>query len=62
MAKMARGAMVRFIITQRVDQVAGLKDFNLDRYRYAAKASCQTRLVFRRKFIPVAAAGRASSR
>jgi len=56
MAKMARGAMARFIITQRVDHVAGLKDFKGDRYRYAAKASCKTRLVFRRKFIPVAAA------
>ena len=56
MAKMARGAMARFIITQRVDRASGLKDFQHDRYRYIAKASSETRLVFRRKFIPVAAA------
>ena len=55
MAKMARGAMARFIISERLDRVEGLKDFKPDRYRYAAKASTASRLVFRRKFIPVAA-------
>jgi len=54
MAKVARGSMARFIITQRNDRVAGLKDFKHDRYRYVAKASSKTRLVFRRKFVPVA--------
>ena len=56
MAKMARGAMARFMITERIDHVAGLKDFKHDRYRYSAKASSASRLVFRRKFVPVAAA------
>lgn len=54
MAKMARGAMARYMVTDRVDQKAGLKDFKHDRYRFAAKASSATRLVFRRKFIPIA--------
>ncbi len=56
MAKVARGSMARFIITERVDHVAGLKDFAHDRYRFTPKASSETRLVFRRKFIPAAAA------
>jgi len=56
MAKMARGSMARFMITERVDRVAGLKDFSQGRYRFIAKASSETRLVFRRKFIPTAAA------
>ncbi len=58
MAKMARGAMARFIITERIDRAAGLRDFNEDRYRLAPNASSETRLVFRRKFIPVAAQGK----
>ena len=45
----------RTIITERVDRVEGLRDFGVDRYRFAAKASTPTRLVFRRKFIPASA-------
>ena len=56
LAKIARGTMARFIITQRIDHVAGLKDFSSDRYRFDAKAASENRLVFRRKFVPVAAA------
>jgi cytoplasmic iron level regulating protein YaaA (DUF328/UPF0246 family) len=56
MAKMARGSMARFMITQRVDRVAGLRDFKHDRYRFAKKASTSERLVFRRKFVPIAQA------
>jgi cytoplasmic iron level regulating protein YaaA (DUF328/UPF0246 family) len=55
MAKMARGAMARYMVTGRVDRAEGLKDFNHDRYRYVAKASSDMRLVFRRKFVPIAA-------
>jgi cytoplasmic iron level regulating protein YaaA (DUF328/UPF0246 family) len=47
--------MARFIISERLDRATGLKDFKLDRYRYTPKASTASRLVFRRKFIPVAA-------
>ena len=54
MAKVARGSMARFMITERVDRVAGLKDFAKDRYRFVPNASSETRLVFRRKFIPAA--------
>lgn len=56
MAKVARGTMARYMITERVDRVEGLRDFRADRYRFAAKASTETRLVFRRKFIPAGAA------
>jgi len=53
MAKVARGAMARYLVTQRVDRADGIKDFKVDRYRFVAKASSPTRLVFRRKFVPV---------
>lgn len=56
MAKVARGMMARYMITQRVDRVEGLREFRADRYRFAAKASTETRLVFRRKFVPAGAA------
>ncbi len=56
MAKLARGMMARYMITQRVDRVEGLRDFRVERYRFAAKASTGTRLVFRRKFVPAGAA------
>jgi hypothetical protein len=55
MAKMARGGMARYMVRERVDRAEGLKDFALDRYRFAAKASTDTRFVFRRKFVPVSA-------
>jgi len=56
MAKVARGAMARYMITERVDRAHGLRDFRTDRYRFAKTASTPTRLVFRRKFIPAGAA------
>ena len=55
MAKVARGRMARFVVTERVECVEGLKDFAVDRYRYEPKASTPERFVFRRKFVPVAA-------
>jgi cytoplasmic iron level regulating protein YaaA (DUF328/UPF0246 family) len=54
LAKHARGLMARFIIAERLDRPAGLKDFALERYRYRAARSTDTRLVFAREFIPVA--------
>jgi cytoplasmic iron level regulating protein YaaA (DUF328/UPF0246 family) len=56
LAKQARGAMARFIVTERIDRVDGLKDFNRDRYAYQASRSTENRMVFSRQFIPVAAA------
>lgn len=56
MAKVARGAMARFMITERVDRAQGLQAFRHDRYRFVSKASTATRFVFRRKFVPAAAA------
>ena len=52
MAKVARGQMARYIITERVDRAEGLKDFALDRYRFDAPRSSATTWVFKRKFIP----------
>jgi uncharacterized protein len=55
LAKRARGMMARFIIEQRVDQSAGLKDFKMDRYRFRADISDENTFVFGRKFIPAKA-------
>lgn len=54
MAKRARGLMARFIIEQRIDRAAGLKDFDLERYRFRKDLSTEHEWVFGRKFIPVA--------
>lgn len=48
-AKRARGLLVRFAVQNRIDQPAGLCDFNLEGYAFAAEASDNDRLVFRRK-------------
>lgn len=45
-AKKARGAMARFIITNRVTDSDGLKDFDLGGYRFAEAQSDETKLVF----------------
>ncbi|WP_116367840.1 peroxide stress protein YaaA [Parahaliea mediterranea] len=47
-AKKARGQMARYIIEQELDDVAGLKKFREDGYRYNAKASTARELVFTR--------------
>lgn len=56
MAKVARGKMARYIITERIDRAEGLKDFALDRYRFDKRRSSETEWIFKRKFIPVAKA------
>lgn len=48
-AKRARGAMARYMIQNRVDSVSGLKDFNLDGYKFQPKLSDETNLTFTRK-------------
>lgn len=53
LAKRARGRMARWIVEERVDRREGLRDFDLDRYRFQPKVSDDTTLVFSRKFIPV---------
>ena len=47
-AKRARGLMARFVIRNRIDQPDGLRDFDLDGYRFEPAASEGQRLVFRR--------------
>jgi hypothetical protein len=57
-AKQARGMMARFVVTQRVDRVEGLRDFTLGGYRLDAEASRADALVFTRPQ-PAAVQGRA---
>lgn len=47
-AKKARGSMARYIIENRVSDVAGLKQFNVDGYQYSEEQSSATELVFLR--------------
>ena len=48
-AKRARGLIARYAVTQRVEDVDQLKDFDLDGYAFAAEASDIHRWVFRRR-------------
>jgi cytoplasmic iron level regulating protein YaaA (DUF328/UPF0246 family) len=47
-AKRARGLMVRYAIENKVDDPAGLRDFDYEEYGFDKKASTDDRLVFRR--------------
>lgn len=46
LAKKARGAMARYMVTERVDRPDGLKDFAWDGYRFQPADSDGTRFVF----------------
>lgn len=48
-AKRARGLMSRYVITNRIDEVSSLQDFDSDGYAFAADASDADTLVFRRR-------------
>lgn len=48
-AKRARGLMVRYAISERIDTPEGLKDFSAEGYAFQAAASEPGRLVFRRR-------------
>jgi uncharacterized protein len=48
-AKKARGAIARYMIMNRIEDVDGLKDFDLDGYEYQPKLSEDMVLVFTRK-------------
>jgi cytoplasmic iron level regulating protein YaaA (DUF328/UPF0246 family) len=48
-AKKARGEMAAFIIRNRIDTAAALKDFNVDGYRYSEADSTPAKPVFLRK-------------
>jgi cytoplasmic iron level regulating protein YaaA (DUF328/UPF0246 family) len=47
-AKKARGLMARYVIKERLNDPAGLKDFNYQGYRYHAEHSKPDSLVFLR--------------
>lgn len=51
-SKMARGMMASFIVRERVDEPAGLRDFRGGGYRFRAKDSDERRFVFTRKQPP----------
>jgi len=51
-AKHARGSMARWIMENRVEKAADLKDFDLDGYKFVAKESTESELVFSRKQPP----------
>lgn len=51
-AKKARGQMARFIIEREINDVAGLKKFRTDGYRYNAGESTARELVFTRDEVP----------
>ncbi|MGI3131667.1 peroxide stress protein YaaA [Halopseudomonas pachastrellae] len=48
-AKKARGLMARYVIKERLQDPEGLKDFNLDGYRFDAVSSSENQLVFLRE-------------
>lgn len=48
-AKKARGMMARYIVENRVDQIDGLKDFNLEGYGFRADLSDAGTFTFTRK-------------
>ena len=48
-AKKARGLMVRFIITGRITEVKGLRDFHLDGYSFSEEESTAEEWLFSRK-------------
>jgi len=56
-AKRARGLMARFMVNERVDRPDGLKDFDLDDYRFDAAASGPSDWVFTRPYRTLAMAG-----
>ncbi|OWL90809.1 peroxide stress protein YaaA [Halopseudomonas aestusnigri] len=47
-AKKARGLMARYVIKERLQDPEGLKDFNLDGYRFDPACSSENQLVFLR--------------
>ena len=47
-AKKARGLMVRYILENDITTIEGLKDFNIERYRFSTALSSETELVFTR--------------
>jgi len=48
-AKRARGLMVRYAITQQIDDPEGLRGFDSEGYSWDAAASSENKLVFRRQ-------------
>ncbi len=57
LAKKARGLMARFIVQERINVAEDLKAFKVERYRFDAGSSTDTKWVFSRKFIKASKAG-----
>ncbi len=45
-AKKARGMMARYMVQHQIDDLEGLKGFNIDRYRYEESLSSESELMF----------------
>jgi uncharacterized protein len=50
-AKLARGMMARYVMTNRIIDPVKLTEFAEGGYAYQAKLSCENRLIFRRKVV-----------
>ena len=50
-AKRARGMMANFMLTHRIEQPEGLKDFAMDRYQFSPEHSTESDYVFMRENI-----------
>ena len=48
-AKKARGMMARYVVTEQIDQLSGLKEFNLGGYQFSVESSTASELVFLRR-------------
>jgi uncharacterized protein len=48
LAKRARGLMVRFMVDRKIVDVKGLRDFDLEGYRWSAEASTTDQWIFQR--------------
>ena len=57
LAKYARGLMARYVIENHIDRAEGLKEFNLERYKFQPAQSTEDSWVFSRRFIPAGGSG-----
>lgn len=52
-SKKARGLMARYVVDNKVNKIASLKEFDIERYQFNMDLSTEYKLVFTRKFQPI---------
>ncbi|MBL7788981.1 MAG: peroxide stress protein YaaA [Chitinophagales bacterium] len=52
-SKKARGLMARYVVDNKVNKIALLKEFDIERYQFNMDLSTEDKLVFTRKFQPI---------